>query len=319
MALDPVLQALVDQIPPLPEGPADYPAIRLMADAMIPMIVGPAGPIDVSAVEDGEVPGPDGPVPIRIYRPAGMPAGVLHYIHGGGWSLGNLAIVDHTVRRLCRDLSMVVVASTYRLAPEHPFPAGFEDSFAVARWVLQHRSAITGDSVPAIIGGDSAGGNLAAAITIALRDRRDTTHQFDTQLLLYPAVDLRDAAASYESRRRDADPTLRTKSLPMCIADYAGTADRSDPRLSPLAAESLEALPPALVIVLSVDPLRDEGVAYADRLREAGNRVELVEFDNLTHGFVHFAGIVPAAAEATEFVEARLKDLLGTCRSGTAA
>jgi acetyl esterase len=143
-----------------------------------------------------------------------------------------------------------------------------------------------------------------------MRDAFDQTGPFDLQLLLYPAVDLRRDMIVYESRRRDEDPTLRSANLATYFADYAGESDPTDPRHSPITADSLAGLPPALVIVLSVDPLRDEAVAYADMLRRSGVRTELVEFDNLTHGFLHFAGIIPAAAVATEEVIERLQFML---------
>lgn len=310
MALDPVLQQLVEQLPSVPPGPIDHPSLRRQAAAMIPLVVGPRGRIAVASIEDLEIAGEKAAVPLRIFRPAVEAAGTLHYIHGGGWAIGDLDTVDHTARRLCRDLSMVVVTSSYRLAPENPFPAAFDDSLAAARWVAGNLARLGGDAAPAIIGGDSAGGNLAAAICIAMRDGPEDVRPFDAQLLLYPAVDLAACDDDYLSRIRDADPTLRRASLALCVQDYAGEADPSDPRLSPLRAADLSGLPRALTVILSVDPLRDEAVAYADRLRDAGVQSELLEFDNLTHGFLHLAGIVPAAAEATDVVIARLRDLL---------
>lgn len=310
MALDPVLQQLIDQLPAVPPGPIDHPSLRQQAAAMIPLIVGPGGRIEVASAEDRQIEAGGATVPLRIYRPESEAAGTLHYIHGGGWAIGDLDTVDHTVRRLCRDLSMVVVASSYRLAPEQPFPAAFDDSLAAARWVRAHSAELGGENAPAAIGGDSAGGNLAAAICLAMRDDPQDLRPFDAQLLLYPAVDLGVSDDDYPSRVRDADPTLRRASLEICITDYAAGADLADPRLSPLRATDFSGLPSALTVVLSVDPLRDEAVAYADRLREAGVASEILEFDNLTHGFVHLAGIIPAAAEATDFVIARLRALL---------
>lgn len=309
MPLDPMLEQMLAQMPAVPEGPIDFRAMRAMAAGAAPLLVGPDGPIEVGNVEETALNGPDGRVPIRVYRPAGKPVGTLHFIHGGGWIVGDLPMIDHTARRLCRDLSMVIVTSTYRLAPEHPFPAGFDDSLAAARWVLQHRAELGGDGLPVIIGGDSAGGNLAAAICIAMRDSGKDARQFDCQFLLYPAVDLR-PGTSYDSRHRDADPSLPAGNLETYVAIYVQDAGRTDARLSPLAAPSLAGLPPALIVVLWIDPLRDEAVAYADRLREAGVKVDVVEFDNLTHGFVHFSGIIPAAATATDEVVARLKAML---------
>ncbi len=308
MPLDPVLQQLIDSIPALPEGPIDYPATRKMAGEMAAMLVGPDGLAEVASVENISIDGTGGKVPLRIYSPAGDKVGTMHYIHGGGWSLGDLDSVDATARRLCCALSMTVITSTYRLAPEHPFPAGFEDTLAAARWVSENRAELGGKNQPALIGGDSAGGNFAAAVCIAMRDASD--QEFDAQLLLYPATDLRTDVPEYASRLSDADPALRLSSLRDCLADYLTPSEALDPRASPLAASSLSNLPPALIVVLDVDPLRDEGIAYADALRKAGNRVELLKFDHLTHGFVYFYGIVPAAAAATNEVITALKDLL---------
>lgn len=314
MSIDPMLKQLLDQIPALPQGPIDYPAVRAQTEQLVPLIVGPAGLAEVGSVQDATVSGRDGPVPIRIYRPVGTASGTLHYIHGGGWSIGNLAIIDPTARRLCRDLSMIVVTSTYRLAPEHRFPAAFDDSLAAARWVLGHLEELGGESKPAVIGGDSAGGNLAAAACVALRDDPQGARAFDLQWLLYPAVDVRPSSFEYASRRANADPSLRTEALHVCIADYLGDADPCDPRASPSVTASLRGLPRALVVVISVDPLRDEAVAYAGALRRAGVQVELMEFPQLTHGFVHFAGIIPAAAVALSEVEEQLKRMIGVGR-----
>ena len=289
MSLDPILKQLLEQIPALPSGPIDHPAVRAQADGLVPLIVGPAGLAAVGSVQDATAPGLEGPVPVRIYRPVGAAQGTLHYIHGGGWSIGNLGIVDPAARRLCRDLSMVVVTSTYRLAPENRFPAAYDDSVAAARWVLAHVRDLGGESRPVVIGGDSAGGNLTAAVCIALRDDPQGARTFDLQWLLYPAVDMRPSSFEYVSRKANADPSLRTEALHMCYADYLGETNPADPRASPSATASLQGLPSALVVVLTVDPLRDEAVAYAAALRNAGVQVELMEFSNLTHGFVHFA------------------------------
>jgi len=309
MSLDPILQQLLAQIPALPPGPIDYPTVRAQAEALLPLIVGPAGLAEVGGIEEAAA-GPGGSVPLRIYRPVGAARGTMHYIHGGGWSIGNLNIIDPTARRLCRDLSMVVVTSTYRLAPENRFPAAFEDSLAAARWVLAHLADLGGEGRPAVIGGDSAGGNLTASVCLALRDGPRGSRPFDLQWLLYPAVDMRPASFDYPSRKANADPSLRTEALHVCIGDYLGTADPSDPRASPSAAISLAALPRALVVVLSVDPLRDEAVAYAEALRAASVDAKLMEFSNLTHGFTHFAGIIPAAAVALSEVERQLENML---------
>ncbi len=307
MPLDPILQHLLDQIPAVPPGPVDYPALRQMSAAFIPMLAPPESLSLIGNMEELTIEGAGGAIPLRIYRPVGEAAGIVHYMHGGGWALGDLPSVDHTARRFCNELSMVIVTSTYRLAPENPFPAGFDDSLQAARWVLAHRADLGGENLPTAIAGDSAGGNLAAAIALTLRDAGDAT--FDVQALLYPAVDLREGA-DYPSRRRNADPTLNADQLGTYIDDYAGGSDLGDPRISPLAADSVADVPPALIVVQSVDPLRDEAVAYADRLREAGVPVELMEFEDMTHGFVHLSALVPAAAKATSEVAARLRAMM---------
>lgn len=307
MALDPVLQQIIDQLP-VPSGEIDFPALRKETAPMAPLFHGPEGPIDVGAVQNSELPGVGGAVPIRIFRPASAPLGTLHLLHGGGWSIGGLDFIEPLARRLTRDLSMVVVTSAYRLAPEHPFPAGFEDSLTAARWVLDHVGELGGAGNPVVIGGESAGGNLAAAVALELN--HNASKNFDAQLLFFPAVDLRSDADDYPSRLANADPSLRTETFPQIMGSYCAGHDPADPRISPLAAECLDNVPPAVVVVLTVDPLRDEAVAYVDRLRQAGVPVELIEFDHLTHGFPNLSALVPAAAEATAAVVDRLKALL---------
>jgi acetyl esterase len=319
MPLDPVLQQLIANFPPVLVDRPDYPTVRAQAAAMLPLIVGPDGLAEVESVEDMTLETGAAPVPMRIYRPETAVRGTVHYVHGGGWSLGDLATVDHTARRLCRDLSMVVVTSTYRLAPEHQFPAAFDDSLAAAIWVSENRNVLGGAERPAIIAGDSAGGNLVAAIVLFMRDDTKAAPPFDLQLLLYPAVDLRQGNEVYASRRNNADPTLRAEMLEICVKDYAGAANLTDPRISPICAATLADLPTAIIVVLSVDPLRDEAVEYAHKLKAAGVKTELIEFDNLTHGFTHMAGIVPAAATATDQILASVRSALEAFQQVTQA
>ena len=311
MPLDPVLEQYLAQMPPPPLEPFDIVLMRQQSEARMPMVVGPAGLDEVAGVEERNIDGPTGPMPIRIYRPIEQAKGVMHFIHGGGWHAGSLVTIDHTARRICHTLNMVVVTSTYRLAPEHPFPAAFEDSLTAAEWVLRHATALTHG--PIVIGGDSAGGNQVAAICLALRARTASAggRSFDGQLLLYPAVDLRASAASYPSRLREAHPGFSSKGLDSLIEAYRGSHDPADPRMSPLAAPDLSRLPAALVVALSIDPLRDEAVAYVERLKATGVHAELVEFDHLTHGFVDLAGVVPAAARATAVVLERFRAMIG--------
>lgn len=320
MPLDPVLQGLLSQIPPAPTGAINFPELREQSEAMLPLIIGPAGVVEVKSVESHIIEGPVAEVPIRIYRPLGHPEGTLHFVHGGGWSVGNLVMTDPIARRLCRDLSMVVVASTYRLAPEHAFPAAYDDTLVAATWVRSHVAELGGEQRPLLIGGDSAGANLVAAVCIGFRDHDQvargispddcTARSFDLQLLLYPAVDLRENELDYPSREADADPTLKMAAIRGLRAIYCGDSPADDWRISPLAAADLSNLPPALIVVLQVDPLRDEALIFADKLRASGVQVEVVEFDNLTHGFAHMAGIVPAAAVALGEVLDRVRSMV---------
>ena len=311
MKLDPVLLRLFESVPRDVTLPIDWPAQRAAAAAMLPLIVGTEPPTEVASVEARQIEGPDASVSLRIYRPTKPTTMTLHYIHGGGWTVGDLDIVDHTMRYLCEALPAVVVSSTYRLAPQHPFPAAYEDTFAAARWVIDNVAALGGDAERIVIAGDSAGGNLAAAAAIGLRNASPSgKHPLKAQLLLYPAVDLRPEAWQLPSRKAGADPSLNDVALRATLEAYIGDNDPNDWRLSPLAAKDLSGLPDALVVVLTVDPLRDEAVAYVHKLQQAGCRAEIMEFSNLTHGFTHMRLIVPAAAEASDQVLGSFREIL---------
>lgn len=314
MALDPVLQQIVAQLPVPTSDKIDHAVMREEMKSVIPLFYGPDGPIEAASVENLDIDGEGGPVPLRIVRPLTAPTGTLHLLHGGGWAFGSIEFIEPLARRLARNLSMVVVASGYRLAPENPFPAGFNDCLAAARWTMEHAAELGGVGNPVVIAGESAGANLAAAV--ALEFAGTGIKNFDAQLLFFPALDLREESGSYRSRIANADPTLRTETLPQLMKDYCGEHDPADPRLSPITSERLDAAPPAVMVVLEVDPLRDEAIAYADRLREAGVDVEFVRFDNLTHGFTNLSALVPAAAEATELVGQHLKTLLARSAGG---
>jgi acetyl esterase len=235
--------------------------------------------------------------------------GTLLHFYGGGFTLGSIDMIDPIARRFARDLSMVVVTSNYRLAPENPFPAGFNDALFTARWVLDHAGELGGEDLPVVLSGESAGANLAAGVTLVLRSE-PAKKGVAAQLLINPGLDLRASAADYPSHRADADPLLNGKLLEPMYQNYAGGHDRADPRISPITAVDLTGLPPAVIAVLTVDPLHDEGVAYAERLKDAHVQVELIEFDNLTHGFYTLTALVPAADLAVDEVLGRLRTVL---------
>lgn len=316
MSLDPILQQLLNSVPLDVQTPVDWVALRAQSRSLVSFVTGPEGLPSVASIENIEVPGDAANVDIRVYRPVQPAQMTLIYIHGGGWTVGELDTVDHTVRKLCRDLPAIVVSCTYRLAPEHPFPAAYDDALTAVRWVLNNIDKLGGDPKSIVIAGDSAGGNLAAAVTIGLRNEsasKDSSGPqlpaIKAQLLLYPATDLRASALATESCVEDRDPALRMVMMKEHLSAYLQGHSGDDWRASPQMAE-LDGLPPALVVVLDVDPLRDAGVSYANRLKAAGVRAELIAYPHLTHGFVHLSGIVPAALTCFDEVITRFRSFV---------
>ncbi|MES3021595.1 MAG: alpha/beta hydrolase [Pseudomonadota bacterium] len=315
MNLDPDMVRLLESISIDFQTPVDWAGARAAAKALEPLLVGPEGAARVKSVEEHRIHGTDGALDVRLYRPEGAPAMTVVHFHGGGWALGDLDMHDHTVRKICRRLGAIVVSCTYRLAPENPFPAAYNDALAATRWVLSQIEALGGDPGRVVIAGDSGGGNLVAAVTLALRDEARLAAAelarplpaLRAQLLLYPGVDVRDSARQAASFVADQDPSISSAMIGECISAYVQGGQHGDWRVSPLAAADFSGLPPALVVVLSVDPLRDQAVAYAARLQEAGVPCELIEFAHLTHGFCHIRALVPAAELAFDEVLARFE------------
>jgi acetyl esterase len=312
MSLDPQLMHVLDGMPAEFETPIDWSAVRLAWKTMEPILAGPAGVMSVKAVEQFSIDAAGGAPDVRVYWPEGEPTMTVIHFHGGGWTLGNLDSTDHTARRICSRLGAIVVSCTYRLAPEHAFPTAVEDALLATKWALSKVRELGGDPQRVVIAGDSAGGNLVAAVTLTLRDEARQSAgsltalpSLRAQLLLYPGVDVRDGARTAPSFIADLDPSIRSIMIEECIGAYLQGGDRGDWRVSPLAAEDLSGLPPALVVVLRVDPLRDQAVAYAARLTEAQVDCEVIEFPHLTHGFCHIGGIVPAAGVAFDEVLSR--------------
>ncbi len=255
-------------------------------------------------IMDRAIPGPHGRIPIRIYTPAATSAlGTLVYFHGGGWVLGDIAMVDLFARALAIRAGCIVVSVDYRLAPEHPFPAAFDDAFAATRWVADHATEFGGDAQRIAVGGDSAGGNLAATVALAARDRNGP--RLVKQLLLYPVVDRDFSRPSYQ--RFGEGYFLTTAAMQWFWQHYVpDAADSRHPYAAPLHAPSLAGLPPALVILAAFDPLRDEGQAYARRLRESGVDVDECEFAGMLHGFLT-NGDFDRAVEATDMCAQALR------------
>jgi acetyl esterase len=318
MSLDPDLLRLQRSLPNVFHTPVDWPAAREANKATAPMFVGSGGLTWVKTIEERRIGGRAGAASVRIYRPDGAPSMTVIHFHGGGWAVGDLETGDPAVRKICHHLGAIVVSCTYRLAPEHPFPAAYDDALAAAKWVLSHIDELGGDPQRVVIAGDSAGANLAAAVTIALRDEarqavgRPALPVLRAQLLLYPVVDARAGARNAGSYLADRDPSLRAAMMDACIEAYVQQRTPADWRISPLAAEDFSSLPPAVVVVLSVDPLRDQAVMYAARLKKAGVPCELIEFRHLTHGFSYIAGIVPAAGVAFDDVLTRFEQCVNS-------
>jgi acetyl esterase len=268
-------------------------------------------PPQVASVRDLEARGPGGPIPLRSYRPAGSKPDdvlpVLVYYHGGGWVIGDLDTHDVLCRQLCNLSGCAVVAVDYRLAPEHRFPAALDDALAATRWVRSQAAALKVDASRLAVGGDSAGGNLAAAVALAARDAGDLPIAF--QLLIYPATDQR---RGWPSHTANGQGYLLTKESMDYYHDHylPDKAQDQDWRASPLLAASHEKLPPAFVLTAGYDPLRDEGLQYAHALSAAGNRATLVNFERQIHGFITMGRVIDEANVAVQLCAAQLKQAL---------
>ncbi|HKP63336.1 MAG TPA: alpha/beta hydrolase [Polyangiales bacterium] len=299
MVLDPqaskFLEALAQlNIPDLSELPVEV-SRKLTSQARLN---GPPGP-DVQ-VSDHQVPVAGATILVRLYRPnvsphAG-PLGVLVWMHGGGFVLGSVAESDADCRHVCEASGCAVASVEYRCAPEHRFPTALDDSFAALCWIHTHAHALGLDASRLAVGGDSAGGNLAAVCALSARERGGPALRF--QALVYPITDLvvLDTASYVEFAERHY---LTRSGMAWFRAQYLPRAeDLADWRASPLRAATLEGLPPALVITAEYDPLRDEGEAYAQRLAAAGVRVELQRYPGVIHGFFSMHAYMDAGKRA---------------------
>ena len=297
MPLDPQLAAMLEFIastglPPMSEGTAQ--SARAGFRAMSVDMVKPEDVVPVGSVEEVDVAGRPG----RLYRPAGDAGPVLVYFHGGGFVIGDLDTHDQSCRRICRGAQVSVLSVDYRLAPEHPFPAGIEDALSAVRWAVDHLGV---DRVA--VGGDSAGANLA---TVCAQELRELV---SAQLLIYPTVD---PYGDYPSRAENATGYfLDQPTMEWFFEQYVGSEPppEDDVRLSPLRGE-LAGLAPALVVTAEFDPLRDEGEGYAAALAAAGVPVDTFRYDAMIHGFLDMGPFSPAAAAAVDDLVARTRTLL---------
>jgi acetyl esterase len=265
-------------------------------------------PPPIGALQDLLADGPHGTIPLRLYRPVGSheqaPLPVLVYFHGGGWVIGDLDTHDTLCRELSNGAGCAVVSVDYRMGPEHRFPAAVDDCIAATRWVHLHAEELHLDPARLGVGGDSAGGNLAAVVSIAARDAGDLAVAY--QLLIYPATDQHRDLPSHTSNGQGY--LLTTDTMDYFAGHYiADKAQYQDWRASPLLRDDLSRLPPALVLTAGYDPLRDEGKAYAERLTAAGNAASCVCFERQIHGFILMGKVLDEANTAVGLCAAELK------------
>jgi acetyl esterase len=309
MSLHPQCKAFLDSLaasggPPLEQLP--LAEARMVPRALIEL-GGPEEP--VFQVEDRVIPGPIQPIPVRVYRP--VPAGTLPalvFFHGGGFVICDLASHDRQCRALANASGCVVIAVDYRLAPEHKFPAAADDAYAATLYVAGHPDEFGIDPGRIAVGGDSAGGNLAAVVTLMARDRGGPPLGF--QLLVYPIVDFEDESPSMHEY--GTDHFLTRELMNWFTGQYlANPSDGRLPHASPLNAGDMRGLPPAMVITGECDPLRDQGEAYALKLQNAGVPVELKRYDGMIHPFLSLGGVIDAGRTAMGDAASALRRALG--------
>jgi acetyl esterase len=312
MRLHPEAQALLARLAALGDPPIETStpeAVRALRASRIP-----APTVELAEIRDVVA----GGVPARLYRPDTQGSlGLFLYLHGGGWVLGSVETHDHVARALSAESGCAVLSLGYRLAPEHPFPAGLDDGFAAATWAHEHAAELGCDPARLAIGGDSAGANLAAVVTQSGRV------PFTFQLLVYPVTDARGKSPSYEEL---GDGFFLGKAeMAWFLGHYLSGAGAhgspDDPRVSPLLADddAFAASPPTLVITAELDPLRDEGEAYAERLRAAGVVVEATRYEGMFHGFFSFAALLADGRRAVSQAAAALAGAIGTATPARAA
>ncbi|KTG10340.1 alpha/beta hydrolase [Haloprofundus marisrubri] len=322
-ALDPQVEAVVDEIRRLgvpewhamsvdcarrveddlftPDGEPDDDGIEYVRDLAFETS-------DVSVDFADATAAPD-EIPVRVYRPAGDgPFPTLVYYHGGGWTLGTLDSIDGVCREFARRANCLVVSVDYRLAPEHPFPTAVDDAYATVEWVADHASAFDGDPTRLGVAGTSAGGNLAAVTALRAREMDGPT--ISHQTLLYPMIS---RAFDRDSYTENAEGyLLSTRDVRWFWEQYLRSpVDAYNPFAAPILAADLSDLPPATVVTAGYDPLRDEGVAYADRLADEGVAVEHRHYPGMVHGFLSLTDDVDAAEEAMTTVADDIRGQLG--------
>ncbi|MCK8456061.1 alpha/beta hydrolase [Sphingomonas faeni] len=307
--MDPQAQTILDSIATLaPDVDPAADDAQWLADfryqtALLKTFSGEPEP--VHAITHLLLPSEAGPLVVRLYRPKPGPLPLLFYIHGGGAIAGSIEGHDPVLRALANRTGWLVAAPAYRLAPEHRFPAQLDDSWTALTGLVAQAAALDIDATRIVVSGDSIGGTLATAL--AARSVAENAPALSGQILLYPNTDLR-SETEYESRKSEDGNVIDAASLERQIDLYLASPDaRTDPRASPILAENLSALPPTLLVTCENDPLRDEGEAYGQRLREAGVAVDHRRYDGMIHAFLQFGGRVDATSRLLDRIAAWLK------------
>ncbi|WP_339804485.1 alpha/beta hydrolase [uncultured Marinobacter sp.] len=304
MALDQASQMFLEALAK-PGAPAIHESTPAVARMSGPMLAGMSGRgPEVGAVESFKLATTDGgEIRLRVMKPEGVPKSVIVYFHGGGWVIGDIDLqYDNLARQLCVKTQSTVVLVNYRKAPEYPFPSAIEDSFAGLKWAAENKKSIAGEEVPLIVAGDSAGGNIAAVMTLRARDQGGP--RIDYQVLVYPVTDCDFDRQSYVAPENQL--LLNRDTMIWFWNHYLPDGDRTHPDASPLRARNLTGLPPALIYLAEHDPLHDEGAEYATALKNAGVEVEISVAEGQMHAFFQMANILPGFDAGVAYVSERI-------------
>jgi acetyl esterase len=307
MPVDTATQALLAKVAAAATKPRQDMSVAEAREAMRALTAALALGAAMAQIRDFTIPIDGAMLPARLYQPPGALGGLLVYYHGGGWVVGSIVEYDTLCRELAVRSGCAVVSVEYRRAPEHPYPGPVDDADAALQWVSTHRQDLPGAALPLLIGGDSAGANLAMALTLRRRDR--TAPTLAGQLLIYPVADCDFCRPSY---RAPENQLLLTREAMMWYWDHylPDPARRSEPDASPLRAFDHAGLPPAVILTAEYDVLRDEGEAYVAALQQAGVDVNHHRFAGQIHGFLMMAGLLPGSAVGLEFAGQALRRLL---------
>jgi len=307
MPLDPQAQVLLEQMKAQGMPPFEQMTVAQAREVSLAFKDLEGAPEPVAKVEDHLLPSPRGELAtgVRVYTPAGAPPlPLLVHFHGSGWTIANVDVSDAPCRALANAVGAVVVSVEYRLGPEHKFPAPLEDCYAATSWAAAHAAELGGDPDRLVVIGDSAGGNLAAAVALVARDRGGP--KIAQQVLLYPATDHSFDTPSY---RDNAEGYMLTREgMRWFWRNYLNNEEEGrNPYASPLRAADLAGLPPALIVTSEYDPLRDEGEAYGELLRAAGVPVKVSRYDGMIHGFFWMGGVLDRTRHLVDEIAAEVR------------